>query len=1016
MGERAAVGTWQVTTAPGKVARSWSAPLEALVFTLSYFAAAQLKDWLSLGALHIAPFWLPVGLFMGVLLRVEPRRWPLFIAAAALVNIGFNVAEQGHPVSVALRFAAANVLEVVTGAGLLRLFWFRGRAAGFATLGDVLAVSIIAGVAAPFVWAAAGAGAMAAGLGTAYFKSWAIRWSIHAVGVLLVTPIVLVVPAPGQLRSLWHGTPFARRFEAAAMLATVVACSVFFFIVTPPGLHITALALPIVLWPALRGGPLGVAAAVIAMALIATRATALGRGPFADPDYDAASVVLLLQAFLGVVTVSAHILAAVTGERRSALARLGAFNAELEAQVAKRTAELRGSEERSRQQLAELEAIYATAPVGLAVIGADCRFLRLNERLAAINGVPVAAHLGRTVREVLPEFGDCFEAIMQRVTATGEPVLNFEAEGETAAQPGVKRAWVEQWLPQKDAASRVTSINFVVEEVTERKAAEAALRRLNETLEQRVTERTAELEAISAERARLASVAENSPDFIGISDLDMGVIYVNPTGRRLVGIESDEELPRRIPLEYFIPEERPRVEREVFPAVLKYGHWVGELTFQHFRTGERIPVLYDVFRIDDPATGEPSHYATVTRDLRERKQAEARLRQAQKMEAVGQLTGGLAHDFNNLLTAVLGNLELLEKKIAGNEAATRLLRSARRAAERGAEVTAQLLAFARKQRLRPKPMDVNKLVTGMGDLLQRTIGATVRIERSLSSHPWPVMVDPNQIELAILNLAINARDAMPLGGTLMIETGNIPAGHPEAPKTLPPGDYVMVLVADTGVGIGEDLLPRVFEPFFTTKEVGKGSGLGLSMVLGIAQQHGGGVEIASQVGRGTTVRLYLPRAVAAAPKEAAKADAPAADVSYPAARCLLVVDDDRDVREFAAECLRDRGYRVIAAENGRAALELVESDEPIDLALVDLVMPGMSGPAFAAAALHHRPSLRVLFMTGYADTGLLSEAPHGTVIKKPFRVSELAARVAEALAEGEVARASNVHPLRPSRL
>jgi CheY-like chemotaxis protein len=259
------------------------------------------------------------------------------------------------------------------------------------------------------------------------------------------------------------------------------------------------------------------------------------------------------------------------------------------------------------------------------------------------------------------------------------------------------------------------------------------------------------------------------------------------------------------------------------------------------------------------------------------------------------------------------------------------------------------------------------------------------------------LADPSQVELAVLNLSINARDAMPAGGTVTIETANVPAGHVKAPKTLAAGDHVMISVADTGTGMSDEVLAKVFEPFFTTKEVGKGSGLGLSMVLGIAQQHGGGVEIASYIGRGTTVRLYLPRAPAERRSRPAEIETAAIEPKETRAGCLLVVDDDPDVRAFTVECLRGLGHRVVAAESGRAALDIVDADDTVELALVDLAMPGMSGPKFAAAARLRRPSLHVLFMTGYADMSLLPDAPDAAVIKKPFRISELAARVAEAL-------------------
>lgn len=383
----------------------------------------------------------------------------------------------------------------------------------------------------------------------------------------------------------------------------------------------------------------------------------------------------------------------------------------------------------------------------------------------------------------------------------------------------------------------------------------------------------------------------------------------------------------------------------------------------------------------------------------------AQLVQSQKMEALGQLTGGLAHDFNNLLTAVLGNLDML-KKTETDPVRRRRADNAIHAAERGARLTAQLLAFARKQHLQTRPTDINMLVIVMEDLLRSTIGSVVDIQQQLVSAPWPVRVDRNQIELAILNLALNARDAMPLGGVLTIETANIPAAHPDAPRTLPAGDYVMVAIKDTGGGMSEDVLAKAFEPFFTTKGVGGGSGLGLSMVLGVAQQHGGGVEIESRPGSGTVVRIYLPRAAETAadqPNDVQQSKAGAACIG--AGRSVLVVDDDRDVREFAVQCLRQNGYRVTASDGGRAALEVIDSGAAIDLALVDLAMPGMNGPDLAAILRLRRPGLPILFMTGFADFPEMPEIGKDSILKKPFRAAELIERV-----EGAMTGGASVNP------
>ena len=375
--------------------------------------------------------------------------------------------------------------------------------------------------------------------------------------------------------------------------------------------------------------------------------------------------------------------------------------------------------------------------------------------------------------------------------------------------------------------------------------------------------------------------------------------------------------------------------------------------------------------------------------------AEGQLRQAQKMEAVGQLTGGVAHDFNNLLTGVLGNLELLDARLH-DERLRKLVDAATRSARRGAMLTEQLLAFSRRQHLAPKPTDLNAVVGGMSDMLRRTLGGTVIVQTALPDDLWPALVDVTQIEVAILNLAINARDAMPLGGKVQIGTRNIPASdRRDRPEDLPSGgDYVALSVADTGEGMSAEVVDRAFEPFFTTKELGKGTGLGLSQVYGLARQSGGTARIRSRQGGGTTVELYLPRAGG---ELGAGAEGPAASVVEDAQAgrrgTVLVVDDQDEVRDVVLAHLEALGYRTVPAANGRLALDLLsESGGGIDALLVDHAMPGLSGLEVIRAAREARRSLPVVLMTGYVDTDALGKRVDGVVLlKKPFRRQELAA-------------------------
>jgi signal transduction histidine kinase/ActR/RegA family two-component response regulator len=412
--------------------------------------------------------------------------------------------------------------------------------------------------------------------------------------------------------------------------------------------------------------------------------------------------------------------------------------------------------------------------------------------------------------------------------------------------------------------------------------------------------------------------------------------------------------------------------------------------------------------------------AALRDQMAERERAEAALRQAQRIEAVGQLTGGVAHDFNNLLTVLLGNIELIEAAGTTDSRLTTRVAAMRGAAERGARLTAQLLAFARQQPLVPRPVDLNAVVTGMEGLMQSALGRTVRIAKRLDPALWPALVDPTQIELVILNLASNARDAMPGGGELAIETRNVtlPPPHADglaphadglaAPRAdglaapgadaLPAGDYVTIRVSDTGVGMTPEVLAKAFEPFFTTKQVGAGSGLGLSQVFGTARQSGGDVTIASEPGRGTAVTLYLPRAPAAV----LPAPLPAASRSSQPAerRLLLLVDDDDAVRATTADMLRQMGFGVIESDGGRAALERLRQEPGIAVLLTDVVMPDMNGPVLAAAAAALRPGLPVVFLSGYSDlAGVTGGAPLGRLVSKPYRPAELMEQIGAALSE-----------------
>ena len=390
-------------------------------------------------------------------------------------------------------------------------------------------------------------------------------------------------------------------------------------------------------------------------------------------------------------------------------------------------------------------------------------------------------------------------------------------------------------------------------------------------------------------------------------------------------------------------------------------------------------------------------------DLTAQKQAEqdrtrlaAELHQAKKIEALGQLTAGVAHDFNNLLTAILGNLELLQNRTT-DETSRRWLDNAARAAGRGVRLNTQLLGFARKQMLLPEAIDLDQLLAGINDLLHTSMGDAIRIEAQVQPDTWPALVDPNQIALVVLNLAINARDAMPGGGTLTIETRNATFGAADCPDDLAPGDYVALSIGDTGTGMSEEVRAMAFDPFFTTKGESGGSGLGLSTVLGVVTQSGGGVRINSELGTGTSIEIFLPRATTAASIQGVETERPSTEAV--GGKVVLIVDDDTDVREVTAAMLESLGYGVVEANSGVAAIAILASGEPIDLMLVDIAMPGMDGIETARCARQQWPDLPVLFATGYSEAVQPSESDisENSTIRKPYRRVELHRKVQASL-------------------
>jgi len=596
---------------------------------------------------------------------------------------------------------------------------------------------------------------------------------------------------------------------------------------------------------------------------------------------------------------------------------------------------------------------------------------------------------GYTANEIIGQHFSCFytdedrqAGVPQQALATAMAEGKYETEGWRVRQDG-SRFWASVVInPIRDQDGNLFGFAKITRDITERKAAETALRQ-------------------SQEQFRLLVQ--------GVTDY--AIFMLNPTGhviswnlgaQRMKGYAAAEIIGQHFSRFYTDEDRAADVPLRALQTAEREGRFETEgcrvrQDGSYFWASVVIDAIHD-------ENGSLIGFGKVTRDITERRQVQKALEEArealfqsQKMEAVGQLTGGVAHDFNNLLQTISGSLEVVEQRLtAGRIDVAQHIAMARTAVDRATALTQRLLAFARRQPLKHEYTNLNTLVPGMRDLIQKSVGEAVQVELRLAEELWPIWADANQIENALLNLAINARDAMPSGGRLQLETSNthLDRAYVESEPGLQPGDYVMLAVTDTGTGMPPDVLARAFEPFFTTKPVGQGTGLGLSQLYGFARQSGGHVRIESEVGRGTLVRMYLPRHCGA--EEATPEMPPEPSPQVQMKRSVLVVEDEALVRMLLVEALEDQGYTVLEADNGNTALDIVTSPERIDLLATDVGLPGFNGRQLAEMARSLRPGLKVLFLTGYAYDATLDKevlSPNTQLLGKPVAMEVFCAKV-----------------------
>ncbi len=637
------------------------------------------------------------------------------------------------------------------------------------------------------------------------------------------------------------------------------------------------------------------------------------------------------------------------------------------------------------RQNARYDAVVGGAPDAILTLDSTGTIQLANPAAAQEFGYATSELVGRTLESLLQDSGDWTTAFQSVLAGTplARPV-ELVAERRSGT-PSYLEASASRW----EADKRVF-VTVILRDVNERRMAVDALRLLNRTLEHRVAQST-------ADRTRMWTL---SADVMVVAGPDGTMNSVNPAWTRLLGWQEASLLGANL-LDFVVEDERDRFGAEL--QILFAGGAPGliEAGMRTSDGGSR--------RIEWSGVAADNLVQAVGRDVTAEREAEKALakaeealRHAQKMEAIGQLTGGIAHDFNNILTAIIGSMEVLKRRIkAGRfDDLQGFMDGAIASANRAAALTHRLLAFARRQPLDPKAVDLNRLVRGMKELLGGTLSENVKLELELAPDAWPALTDAHQLENAILNLVINARDAMPGGGKLSISTTNavVPERQRFGQEEVEPGSYVVIGVRDTGTGMPPGVIAKVFEPFFTTKPIGQGTGLGLSMIYGFVRQSRGHVRVESEMGKGTLFCLYLPRHTGDVQP---RASAPNQESTKGSGETVLVVEDDSHVRMIITDVLRELGYSCLEAGDGQAALPVLTSNTSIDLLITDVGLPGLNGRQIAEIARKHRPDLKILFVTGYAEHAT-GHAPFLGVgmemVTKPFALDALALKIREMLA------------------
>jgi len=910
---------------------------------LAYYLCAQLSYAWTIQPAGVVIVWFPSGLMLAVLALLNKRQWPLALAGAFVGNVTADVLH-GTSVPMSLAGGLANGVESLVAAWVL--VRSVGAPAKLANLREVAVLVVGAAGLSNAVTALAGALVVVYGTDMTFWTAWFVWWTGDGIGMLTVAPAILttVSVATRQTQMTKHTV-----VEAAILFATLVTLAQLFLSHTPNQTAALSpdpyMLIPLLFWAAIRFGLPGATLATLVLCFVTVWNAAHGIGPFAQAEQSPTNEVLRIYAYLALASLSSLVPASILSERTAG--------------------------ERMRARLA---AILDAAPDFVTIGQMDGPPLYINRAARRALGLGETEPVESLLAFRRPGFNDFLRSV---VFPTAIRDGSWRGEAEYIARSGQVIPVSQVSIVHLDASGKVAFLSTISRDIADRLRMEEALR-------------------VAEERVRFAlEVAE-----VGIweANLKTGVLYWSGTCERMHGLARGTF---RGTFEAFLDciaaDDRRQVAEQIERATRE--HTDSEVEYQTVWPDGTVRLIAMTGHTVYDETGAPIRAAGAALDVTEQRSLENQLRQAQKMEAVGQLAGGVAHDFNNLLTAILGYAEFVLDDLPADDPNRKGIEQISQAGRRAAQLTQQLLAFSRKQMLAPRVLRVGDVVSGVIPLLRRLLGEAIDLRTAMGDR-WHAMADPGQIEQVVVNLAVNARDAMPDGGRLTIETADVwlDDAYVKQHPMVSPGPHVMIAVSDTGHGMDAVTQKRIFEPFFTTKAKGKGTGLGLATVYGIVKQSGGYIWVYSEPGHGTTFKVYLPRT---AELEAPPERQPVATSIAGGDETILVVEDEDGVRELASTVLTRHGYTVLAAATPRQGIELADAHQnPIHLVLTDVVLPEISGRAMVTEIQRRHPEPRILYMSGYTDDAVVH---HGVLdsgmsfLQKPFTGGGLLRKVRELL-------------------